>query len=201
MCYTINIIQIFIQSMKRPYGHISMAMVFSALLGVGAGILITLPFSGTKIGSQYQRGFEAGFADAKLKLDESGLIPEEPAEITSISGVITSIIGNTLSIKSDPVTVNPLAPPAPIERIILLTSETTLTRLTPKPPKQFNEEQAAWIAALAKLKQGEKPVNPPSPSFEQSASRSDLKPGVRLTVISNSDIKMLQKIEAKMIQI
>ncbi len=187
--------------MKRSYGHISVAMILSALIGFGAGLMIVFPFSGTTIGSQYQRGFEAGFEDARLKLAESGLLPVEPEELTAISGIVTAVKGSVITLKSEPVTLNPLAPPAPIERSILLTSDTKLTRLTPKAADQFSREQNAWVASLSKLKTGEKPADPPASKLETSAALSEITSGVRLTVHSDLNIKMLRKIEAKSLQI
>ena len=187
--------------MQQHYGKIAMTAGSALLVGIGVGVLITLPFTVTKISPQYDVGFRAGFEDARLKLSQSGILPAEPEKTMSISGVIASVRGNSIMFKADPTVLNPLETPAPTERALIIAPDTKLTRLVQKTPEQFGKEQAAWIAAIQTLKPGEAPTLPPSPATDETISITDIKTGDRFTVTSDQNIKMLQKFEAKAIMI
>ncbi|MEK7606624.1 MAG: hypothetical protein AAB444_00265 [Patescibacteria group bacterium] len=187
--------------MKKHHGKIALTAGSALIVGFGAGILITLPFATTKISPQYDEGFQAGFEDARLKLAQANILPPEQEELTSISGIIISIRDNVLQIQANPTVLNPLEPPAPVDRTILISPTTALSRLIQKSPEAFSKEQTAWIAAFSKRKPGEAPPLPPSPAAEQTITIADIKTGDRITATADQNIKMLQKFEAKTITI
>lgn len=153
----------------------------------------SIPVLGTGgCGKSYQDGWNA----AQEKLEQSGILRPEPAEIFSLSGTITNISGNTISIKADPVVVNPLAEPAPESRKIVITPNTKIIKQSPRSPEELNAEQEKYRSEITNLEPDAAPPTPPSPFTEEELEITDLKVGDNISVTSEENIKSSSQFEA-----
>ena len=145
-----------------------------------------------------QNSYEAGWQAANQKLEESGLLRPEQEEVFTISGIITGVFENQITLKSDPVVVNPLAMQAPESRTVTITEETKIIRQTPKTREKLMAEEEKWQSEMDKLKPEDAafPPSPPSPYIEEEIKLSDLKTGDKISVTSNQNIKFATTLEA-----
>ncbi len=114
-------------------------------------------------GEPNQNTFEAGWEAARRKIEEAGLVRPEPTEIFTLTGTITGVSGNKISLKANPTVINPLAEQAPEARVIIVTPETKILKLTPKDPEEVAKESEAFRKAMSTLEPGATPPTPPSP--------------------------------------
>lgn len=152
-------------------------------------------------GKPSQDTFAAGWEAARKKLEESGLVRAEPTEIFTISGTITSINENKITLKANPTVINPLAEQAPEIRTITVTSETKIMKLNPKTPEEITKESEEFRKAMTALKPGATPPTPPSPYEEDEIEITDLKVGDTVSVTSEANIKMAAEFVAKEISL
>ena len=145
--------------------------------------------------------FDDGWNAAKDKLEQSGLIRPEPTEIFTITGKITAISGNTISITADQVVANPLADQAPTERTVTVPARIKIIKSTSKTREQLSAEMTAYEKSLAELKPDTERPSPPLPYAEQEIKLTDLKAGDTISVTSDQNIKFATEIVAKEIKI
>lgn len=180
---------------------ISFVIILTAFLvgfSCGSKEKVIIP---AKTGKPTQNTFEAGWQAAKEKLEQSGILPPEPTEIFTVSGTITKISENTIFLKADPVVLNPLAEPAPENRVITVTQQTKFVKQTPKTPEEITKESENFRKALAALEPGATPPTPPIPYNEEEIELTDIKAGDTISVTSDQNIKMTTTFEAKEIRV
>jgi len=155
----------------------------------------------TITGKPIQNTFEAGWQAARQKLEQSGLLRPEPEEIFTLSGTITAVSKNQISLKANPTVLNPLADQAPEMRTVTVTSETKIIKLTPKTSEEIAKEAEDFREAMSSLEPGTTPPTPPSPYTEEEIKITDLKNGDVISVTSDTNIKMAAKFVAKEIRL
>ena len=163
-------------------------------LGVGATYTATKQSLSTGgIDNSYQAGFEA----AKQRVLESGagMILKTPDEIRSLSGTVTEIQGNriTLHVQS----VDPFADATLNDRIVTVTGDTKITKLAQKDPQTIRSEAKANAEKIDQ-NESQKIVEP---FVETDSALSDITVGSDVNVTATDNIKTAKTFTVAEIQI
>lgn len=158
----------------------------------------TIPVIG---GGNGKSSYQAGYGAARAKLEQSGLLRPEPAEIFSLTGTITKISSNTIFLKANQVVLDPLADPAPESRTVIVSSTTKILKQTPKTPDELAAEQEKYRRELTNMEPDAAAPLPPSPATEEEIKITDLKAGDSIVVTSDENIKFATQITAKEIDL
>jgi len=138
--------------------------------------------------------FRAGWQSALRRLTDSGFIP--PArdfEINSVSGQVTAVQANAVSIKIRP--LEPSADPSLDERIIEVEAATKIFVLGQKDQAQYQKEVQDYNKKMQEqLRQAPKSgravaapaalIIPPESLIKEAADISAIKPGVNVSVVA-----------------
>jgi len=143
-------------------------------------------------GGSYATGYAAGIAEAKKKLKDSGIVPVSPDQVTSISGTVKSVGTDRFIITANPVSMNPLDAQGPSERTIVVNDQTKITIRVALTPDELNAAMKAFQENIA----SKKPSVPPPPFTEKTASLSDIKIGMIVTITAADNIKDAATINA-----
>lgn len=172
-------------------GTVTASCLFLSGYGLGTS---TLGQEISKKTTTYRLGYDAGIEDAKKILNESGILPPARQEFKSITGTITAIDGNQITISgAGKISPNPLDARGPDTRIVKITDKTVIKALVPLSPLEFS-------TALTKYNKNTKTDSvPPSPYTEKILTFDDLKLTMFITVNASSDIRNSEIINANMI--
>lgn len=141
--------------------------------------------------------FQAGWDAAREKVAESGpLAYLASAEIKNISGQVTEVKGNKVTLKTT--SADPLADPGLETRIVEVAGNTKIYQLVAKSPEQFQKEMSEFIAKTGNNAEG---LTPPSSSEKKEVGLSDIKVGQEVYATADEDIKSLKQFEALEIDI
>lgn len=145
-------------------------------------------------------------ADLTKKLTDAGLIPTV-MPITSLSGKITAIDENRLTLEVSNQNRNPLDAATPTVRVVTLGEGVAIKMLKPisvedfqKSQETYNKQQEAFMAALNKGETATPPV-PPSSFSEEEVKLSDIKVGMNATVIAAEDVRVAASFVATGVQV
>lgn len=132
--------------------------------------------------------------------------PQIPNEVTSISGKIEKINGQTITITANPISQNPFIDISfPQTRVVNVTSATQLTRIVPKDPATFQKEMTAFQNAIQEPRSAtgtsQKSLNPPSSFVENNIKLSDIKIGNIVSITAASNILSVSNFSATKIQV
>jgi hypothetical protein len=170
--------------------------IFFFCAGIGGGIVLQkLFFSEEK--KDVKDTYAAGWAAAKQRLADTGAFRAvgNNTEIKSISGIVSKIENNIITIKSQPIEL--LSDPSLDERTVDVDSNTKITAAIKKSDQQYQKEYNEA------LKNGSLKPDPSSPSagisgyYNENVSVSQIEIGKMITVNSNDDLKDKKKIVAK----
>jgi len=165
-----------------------------AVVVLATAYLIGLSNGRTDQQAVAEAAYRQAWDDASSKLLASELLPEEPAQLLVISGIIDEISGDALIVSADEVIINPLAPPGPETRTVILSTDTKIIGRTDKPPEDIVREEEEFIRAQeANL---EAAIEPPLPYTETEIEQSELLVGDRVIVEAAEDIKFATEIQA-----
>ncbi|HAS84529.1 MAG TPA: hypothetical protein DCS23_00425 [Candidatus Yonathbacteria bacterium] len=147
-------------------------------------------------GGTYQEGFNA----AKKLVEESsfGMMLRTPDDTRTLSGTVTSVQGNRITIHTQ--TMNPFEDPALLDRTIIVTKDTKISKLTTKDPKVMQSETEAFM----KMMQGDNtglPTMPPEPFVRAPSDIASIIVGTILNVTATENIKTLKEFTASEIQV
>ena len=156
--------------------------------------------------------FQAGWEAAKKRLADSGFAaPMANLEINNVSGQVTAIQDNAITLKIRP--MEPLADPSLDERIVKIDNQTKIYVLEQKDQALYQKEMADFNKKIQEQmknppKPGETPATPAGaimpPDFfvKKEASISDIKVGMNINVIAaDKDIKNAKQFSAAEINI
>jgi hypothetical protein len=141
-------------------------------------------------------GYQAGYDAARQKLKDSGALPT-PAEIKTVTGIVTVIAGANLTIQAYPVSANPLEPAGPEVRTVTVSDAAAIVELVPLSDIEFR----VALAAFNKQTIAGKQMTPPTPFREASLKLSDVRVGSTITVTSATDIRDAASITATKITV
>lgn len=154
-----------------------------------------------------QNNYQAGWDAAKKRLADSGTIPMMGnLEIKNISGEVTVVKGNSITLKIRP--LEPLADPSLDERIVQVDNNTKITILAQKDQKEYQSEMAEFQKKMQEQMKNPpalvqvptspaSAIMPPELFVKKEASLSDIKVGATLNVIAtDKDIKNTKQFSA-----
>ncbi len=171
---------------KAIIGLVGLAV--GLVVGYGAGRVST----GTPINPLSGKGgsYDEGYAAAKKKMAERGLLPAAPEELTQFAGTVVSVTNGSFVLEGT-LTVDLLETPKIEQRTILTTASTKiLTRA-----KRTSEEQAQAEADFQKKLQAGEPASPPDP-YKLVPYAPALKVGDKVSVEAAKDVLKNTSIEA-----
>ena len=180
-----------------------MALIFFSL-GYLIGSAKVSPTGKLAIGANT---FQAGWEAAKKRLADSGFAaPMANLEINNVSGQVTAIQDNAITLKIRP--LEPLADPSLDERIVKVDANTKIYTLEQKDQAEYQKEMADFDKKMQEqlknpLEPGQAPippvgdVGPPEFFVKKEASISDIKVGMNINVIAaDKDIKNAKQFSA-----
>lgn len=175
------------QTSLKNYLVLGAVLVTGILLGYILGV-------GAK-SQVYQMGFLEGKTVTEQEYQEKieKIFPPapEPEKVYSVTGKITKIDGQTLTLKVTLPVSNPLEEPKTETKTVEITDATTVVKQLPKSPEEFMAEEEAFAA-------GEREALP-SLYDEEAIDSSELKIGNTITAESEENIKGKIGFEAKKI--
>ncbi|MFH1523062.1 MAG: hypothetical protein ABIE43_04580 [Patescibacteria group bacterium] len=152
-----------------------------------------------------QDSFQAGWDAARQRLIETGFLKQEKEAIKTISGEVTDVKGNKISLKL----VNffePLSDPGLDIRIVEADEKTKIDLRSLKDEEQYKNEIEAYekerqaveetIKSQGQSGSGEEEPVKPEPFIVKTGSISDIKEGVSITVKADNDIKNVKEFKA-----
>lgn len=155
-------------------------------------VLIILIFSfGFYYGNKNRENhFFAGWLSAKNKLAETGFLVD-PEEVFSLYGIIEKIEGEKIIISTNQINVNPLSPPTPEKRTVIISEETKIIHQTMKDMETIQQEEKEYFALQEQFlsKPDEPPPLPPNPIIEEIISIDDLVIGDFIQISAVNNIK------------
>ncbi len=180
-----------------PQNHLAQyvgMLVIGLIIGAGASFAF-LKSSPTTGNDSYQAGFDAA---KQLVLDSSlGGMFKTPDDIRSLSGTVTAISGNQLTLHTQ--STNPFDDPALADRTVLINASTTVVKLAQKDPKTFQTEMNAFMKATQSGTS--QPATPPEPFTRVPATVADIAVGNVVTVSAADNVKTAKSFTASQIQI
>ena len=136
--------------------------------------------------------FQAGWQAAKQRLAESNFMPiMEDMEITFISGEVTEVQGNKISLKIQP--LEPLADPELDNRIVEIDENTKIYQLVEKDQVEYQKEMEEFNKKM--MEQMENPEamaeldQYPEPYIKEEASLDNIQVGQTINVEAQENIK------------
>ncbi len=163
---------------------------FKVFLAIFVSIALAIAFFYVGFTVGYANGVSNGWLAAKKVVEESGIFPdfgEEEMETTNISGEVDSIEGNTIIMKAENLTLNPLDPATPAERAITVNEDTVFVKRTEKPAEQFIAELDAYDAAIEAEAPGAIAI--PLPYDEEVIQFEEIEPGDEIIAEAESNIR------------
>ena len=172
-------------------------------------IIIAVFISGSVIGmvadpylpsaiSNAKKGYDTGFAAARKVVEEStlGNFFKTPDDVRTLSGTVTSIDGNRISLHL--ASNNPFDDASLADRTVLITADTKIVKNVAKDPKTLSEELARYRALTKTSTSG---VPQPQPYDKVVSDFSVIKAGDSISVSASENIKMMEEFSASEIQI
>lgn len=171
-------------------------------LVTNGGIVLAVLIVGVLIGTTVSRGtggentFQAGWDAAKKRLSETGYAFPVMAEINSVSGEVTEVMSNGLTVKIRP--LEPLADPALDMRTISFDANTKVYRTEQKDPVVYQKEVEEYTRKMQQFvgKPGAAPADmgtPPQPSMQKETKVSDIQKGDMVIVTAGKNIKEVKE--------
>jgi len=148
-----------------------------------------------------EASYQNGFSVAKTLVENStiGASLRTPNDVRTIFGIVTAVSSDSVMLHT--VSNDPFSDSALSDRSILVASSTTITKLTLKDIKVFQNEVAAYTKAI----QSESTIKDaqliPEPVSGNAANLADIKVGDTLMVIASTNIKLLKEFIAHNIMI
>ncbi len=173
------------------------AVLVGIIVGVGATFVYFKQAPVSAGNNTYQAGFDA----AKNRVLESpmGMIFKTPDDIRTLSGSVTAISGNKITIHTE--SQNPFDDPALADRIVTVTADTKIFKHTQKTPEVLKAEMDVLIKNMQSAKAGSLPATPPPPSTKTMTDIASITVGAVLNVTAVENIKMSKEFLVSEIQI
>lgn len=153
------------------------------------GVFVGTSLNGKKGG---ENTYQAGWDAAKKRLVESGYAMPMIADVMNISGEVTEVKSDGVTVKIRP--LEPLADPALDIRTVTFDANTKFIRMVQKDPVQYQKEVQAYNLKMQQSA-GKAPVaavnlGVPPQMFEQTdVKSSDIKKGDQVTISATQNIK------------
>lgn len=147
-------------------------------------------------------GYAGASYQYSTQLDKAKAVFPSLPTMTIVSGSITSVSGNTITLQTQP-SANPFEN-LPVVRRVTVTSATKIIKSAPKDPIAFQREMDAFLKASQKTTAtsgAPAPIAaalsvPPRPTTETELKVSDLKAGDIISVDAGKDVKTQASFDA-----
>ncbi|MEK7568905.1 MAG: hypothetical protein AAB497_02230 [Patescibacteria group bacterium] len=173
------------------------AVIVGIIVGAGASFVYfkQTPAGG---GSSYQAGWDA----ARARVEQSavgGMIPRIPDDVRTISGTVTAVEGNRITVQLQP--MNLFEDPALDDRIAIVIADTKISKFSKKDPEAFQSEMEAFAKAMQSGKTATQGMPPPEPFTRAPADVASIVVGDTLSVTATENIKTMKEFSASEIQV
>ncbi|MCC7357226.1 hypothetical protein IT408_01845 [Candidatus Uhrbacteria bacterium] len=176
---------------------LAVCLAITAFILIGLNAYMKQPSSNSQyVGSNtdsscknnsYKEGYEAA------RKSFSRIFPSLQQESLSVSGVIIALNPNGFTFTQDSLAVDPVADGVSDTRTITVNEKTEINAIAEKDPDVFRKETQDF---LEKIKGSSEPGSPPIPLVNTKASLNDLKPGMRVSIYADTDVRFLTTIPA-----
>lgn len=177
--------------------HYIVTLILGIIIGAGMSFIY---FNQTY--KDAKNSYQSGFETAKKRVLESnmGMIFRTPEDIRAISGKVTMISGNSITIHTE--SMNPFEEITLNDRIITVTKDTKITKISQGDQKAFQAEMETFMKKM-QLGKNTGSLLPPTPPQPVSAivDISNIVLGDNITITSLENIKTSKNFTASEIQI
>lgn len=180
---------------------LSVFLVITALILLGLNAYMKQPSGSGKtsglFGTSSDQAYKDGYAAARDRYTR--LFPFINQETRIVSGTIASVTASGFVLTQDSLAVDPKADNVPDARTITVDKSTKIVTTKDKDPDAFRAEMDEFMK-----KSGTPGVQPPAPplaTIETTATLSDIKAGMRVSVESDADLRLLPTIHALTVRI
>jgi hypothetical protein len=165
------------------------------ILGILFGVGIMFVYIRQVPQSIGNSGYQQGFDDAKKLVLESpmGMMFSIPNEIYAVSGVVTEVKGNRITIHTE--SQNPFYDKSFADRVVSINNDTKITKFLPGNNEAFQIEMQAFMKKIQAGKNSSTPPTPPIPLIV-IVSVSDIKVGDAVTATTQENIKTVPEFTA-----
>ncbi|MEK7662150.1 MAG: hypothetical protein AAB355_01440 [Patescibacteria group bacterium] len=148
-------------------------------------------------------GYVAGLNSSRGPLGAGGApgaMTPPPGGVHDIAGMVESVSGTEITMKSNQL---PFAPKAPSQRTVVVDKDTVIERLTQKSADVMKKEMNEFLEKSKKGSSGATttPIMPPIPFDKKTVELKDIKTGDLLMVSAKEDITSASKFTATRILI
>lgn len=150
--------------------------------------------------SNTQKGYQSGFIAAQTLVEDSSLgsFFKTQDDVRAVSGTVTAIDGNRITIHDESSAINPFDGPAIKDRTIVIDTNTKIIKLTEKTSAMIKAEMDAYLKTLIS---SSTPVTTSQPYIQTTVDASSIKIGDLLTVTASENVKTVAEFTAQEIQI
>lgn len=165
---------------------------------VGGGIVSVYFLQVPVVGSV---SYKAGFDSARKLVEESptGAIYKIPDDIRAITGVVTKIDGNRITVKSE--SQNPFVDKNLLERVVVVAKETQITKISRKGDEEFRAKVEEIIKSGATGKGVVTPLPLPPEPTRETVGFSSITVGDTVSITATDNIKDKKEFTASAIEI
>ncbi|MFZ2831701.1 MAG: hypothetical protein WAZ40_00945 [Minisyncoccia bacterium] len=172
-------------------------LIVGLVLGAGASFVFFRQAPAIIGGGAYEEGFNA--AKARILESPMGMTFKTPDDIRSISGRVSAISGNRVTIHIS--SQNPFDDQALVDRTVNIPSDTKITKVSPPDQKAFQAEMDAFVKKV----QAGKSAGITPPRLPESTvlivGIAGVKLGDTITVIATENIKSMKEFSASEVQV
>lgn len=176
-------------------------LIAGLLVGAGASFVYFKQAPASIGGGTYQDGFDT--AKNLVLNSPMGMMFRAPDDIRAISGTVTEVKGDRIVIHTQ--SQNPFDDPALLDRTIVITKDTKITKITQEDAKALQAKMDAFMKTMETNRQAGKsdgailPV-PPEPT-RTTVPASSIAIGETLIATAVENIKTMKEFSASEIQI
>ena len=174
--------------------HYAAMVILGMIIGATA-LGAYIKFAPVDESNTYQAGFDA----AKKLVEESSIAPmlQTSEDIRSLTGSVTSVEGNRITLHV--ASMNPFEDKNLADRIVVVTADTKILKLTQKDPKTFQSEMNAFVKKSQDPDTA--PSSPPAPVNQTEGTVADITSGDFLSITTAENIKSVKEFSASEIRI
>lgn len=181
---------------------LSVLLVITALILLGLNAYMKQPSGSGRatsglFGTSSDQAYKDGYAAARERY--ARLFPYINQEVRLVSGTVSSVSASGFVLTQDSLAVDPKADNVPDARTITVDKNTKIVTSKDKDPDTFRAEMDDFMKKSGIP--GTQPPAPPLAIIESSATLTDIKPGMRVSVESDVDLRLLATIHALTVRI
>ncbi|HTM67769.1 MAG TPA: hypothetical protein VL426_00580 [Candidatus Binatia bacterium] len=177
---------------RSKAGMSTPAAVVMLVVGLVAGFAVGKYASSPKAANAPAAAgtYDAGYADAKAKLEKLSVIAPEPDHLTQLSGNVLEVKTSSFTMRVDASVLNPLVKGVPEVREVRVTKGTAITVKVKRDEAAYQRDLEAYDKELsAAVAAGKSVPKAPSPYEDKKIALADLKATDHVVVTADHDVK------------